>query len=164
MSAQSRSVTRGFTLIEVVVAMAIIVMVLAGLFLQINRVADTSLALRQRTLAQWIALNRLAELRLNGVPPVGQKTQGTIDYAGQKWRWQSEILPTPIKDFRRVRVRATLESAPKDTWIATVDGFSSTAVMPPGIGAAINWQGTTGGETGHQSETPPPTPGGAPTK
>jgi general secretion pathway protein I len=159
-SAQVGRSTRGFTLIEVVVAMAIIVVVLAALFLQISRVADTSIELRQRTLAQWIALNRLADLRLNGVPPVGQKAQGTLEYASQKWRWQSEILGTPVKEIRRIRVRSALESAPKDTWIATVDGFSGQAISPPGVGATIPWQGT-------PSETPPggppPSIPGAPT-
>jgi general secretion pathway protein I len=151
-----RNSARGFTLIEVVVAMAIIVVVLAGLFFQLNRVADTSFDLRQRTLAQWIALNRVTDLRLNGVPPIGQKSQGTLEYANQKWRWQSETLRTQIKDFRLIRVWVGLESAPKDKWITSVDGFSGLAVTPPGAGSLINWQGSNSGP-------PPPTGGGGPT-
>jgi general secretion pathway protein I len=150
----------GFTLIEVVVAMAIIVVVLAGLFFQINRVADTAIDLRERTLAQWIALNRVAELRVNGVPPVGQKAQGTIEYADERWRWQSEVLPTPVKEIQRIRVQVGLERDPKDRWTATVDSFAGSAIVPPGVGGDVNWRGTpTGGPGG-----PPAAPGGgAPT-
>jgi general secretion pathway protein I len=150
---------RGFTLIEVVVAMAIIVMVLAGLFFQINRVADTSLDLRKRTLAQWIALNRVADLRVNGVPPVGQKAQGTIEYADERWRWQSEVLPTPVKEIQRIRVQVGLENGPKDQWISTVDGFSGSAIVPPGVGGEVNWRGT---PAGGQGGTQPPPGGGQP--
>jgi len=166
MSAHDRRMMRGFTLIEVVVAMAIIVVVLAGLFFQINRVADTSLALRQRTLAQWIALNRLTDVRLNGVPPAGQKTQGTIEYANQKWRWQTEALPTQMKEMRIIRVSVGLESAPKDTWVAAIDGFTGTATAPAGVGGQVQWQGNpASGQGGNPPPTggnPPPT-GGRPT-
>jgi general secretion pathway protein I len=158
----SRRPTRpdGFTLIEVVVAMAIIVVVLAGLFFQINRVADTSLDLRERTLSQWIALNRVADLRVNGVPPVGQKAEGTIEYADQRWRWRWEVLPTPVKEIRRIRVQVGLEGGAKDRWISTVDGFSGSAIAPPGVGGEINWRGTPAAGQGG----PPSNPGaGQPT-
>ena len=155
MSTRHPVLGRGFTLIEVVVAMAIIVMVLAGLFFQINRVADSSLELRKRTLAQWIALNRVADLRVNGVPPVGQKDQGTIEYADERWRWQSEVLPTPVKEIRRIRVQVGLESGPKDQWISTVDGFSGSAIVPPGVGGDVIWRAPpTGGQSGGTPRPP----------
>jgi general secretion pathway protein I len=173
-SAHRHGLVRGFTLIEVVVAMFIIVVVLAALFRQINSVANTSHDLRQRTLAQWIALNRVVEIRMSCVPPVGQKTEGKVDYANQKWRWQAEILPTTLKNFVRIRVHAGLDSAPKDTWTSTVDGFCG-AVIVQGT-AAVPWQSTVpqGQSAGNPAPVNPspgtptpinPTPGpGGPTK
>jgi general secretion pathway protein I len=151
---------RGFTLIEVIVALFIIVIILAALFRQINSVARTSVDLRERTLAQWIALDRLVELRVNGVPPVGQKSEGRLDYANEKWRWQSETLATANKSLVLIRVHAGLESAPKDSWSATVDSFKSTAIMTGGV--PINWLGSsTGapGAPGGPGTTPAPAPG-----
>jgi general secretion pathway protein I len=156
LSAPRHRLVRGFTLIEVVVALFIIVVVLAALFRQINSVANTSHDLRQRTLAQWIALNRVVEIRMSCVPPVGQKTDGKLDYANQKWRWHAEILPTTVKNFVHIRVQAGLDSAPKDTWISTADGFCGAAIVR-GV-ATIPWQSTPGQTSG----TPAPVTPGAP--
>ncbi len=156
----------GFTLIEVVVAMAIIVVVLAGLFFQINRVADTSFNLRQRTLAQWVALNRLTDFRLSGVPNVGQKPEGTIEYANAKWRWQAEVIATRVQGLVEIRVSAALENDPKDTWLSTVEGFSGNAMTPIGTFPQPAWRGTPtqqGGPPGNPpGGTPPTTPGAGP--
>jgi general secretion pathway protein I len=160
MTSARRDVQGGFTLIEVVVAMAIIVVVLAGLFMQINRTAKMSAELRERTLAQWIALDRLVELRLNGTPPAGQKSDGTLEYATVKWRWQTETLATPVKNIVRIRVRVGLDSAPKDEWVSTVDGFSGTAIQRGATGVTLGW----GLSPNPQPGPPTPPPGsGAPT-
>jgi general secretion pathway protein I len=164
MIAVRRRLVPGFTLIEVVVAMAIIVVVLAGLFLQINRTARMSGELRERTLAEWIALNRLVDMRLNGLPPSGQKTDGSIDYATLKWRWQTETIATPVKNIVRIRVRVGLDSAPKDEWIATVDGFSGAALQRGSTGAGVTWGGTPGpAQPGAAPGPLPPPSSGAPT-
>lgn len=162
MIGRPRQRTAGFTLIEVVVAMAIIVVVLAGLFFQINRVADTAFNLRQRTLAQWVALNRLTDFRLTGVPNVGQKPQGTIDYANAKWRWQAEVIATRIQGLVEIRVSAALDSDPKDTWLSTVEGFSGNAMTPIGTFPQPAWRGTPTQQGGGPGGTPPPTPGAGP--
>ena len=141
----------GFTLIEVVVAMAIIVLVLAGLFMQVNRVADSSFELRRRTLAQWVALNELAKIRLNGIPAVGQKPSGTVQFATETWRWQAEILATQVQGFVEIRVSAAPQSADKATWTATVEGFGGNAIAPVGTMPEPEWR-----------PVPVPTPPGGP--
>ncbi|MGH8263535.1 MAG: type II secretion system minor pseudopilin GspI [Steroidobacteraceae bacterium] len=152
---------RGFTLIEVVVAMAIIVLVLAGLFFQVNRVADSSFDLRRRTLAQWVALNQLAQIRLTGIPPVGQKPAGTVQFASETWRWQAEVLQTQVQGFVEIRVSAAPESAVKDTWVSTIEGFGGNALAPAGTLPEPDWRPVpTAPATG---VLPTPGGGGAPT-
>ncbi|HZF15201.1 MAG TPA: type II secretion system minor pseudopilin GspI [Steroidobacteraceae bacterium] len=152
----------GFTLIEVVVAMAIIVVVLAGLFFQINRVADTAFDLRQRTLAQWVALNRLTDLRLTGVPSIGQKPSGSLEFANAKWRWQAEVVATRIPGLVEIRVSVALESDPKDSWLSTVEGFNGNAMTPVGTFPQPAWRGTPAQQGGPGNGTPPKEPGGGP--
>ena len=56
----------GFTLIEVLVALAIVAIGMAAVLGALNSSADTVSYLRDKTFAQWVALNRIAGLRLSG--------------------------------------------------------------------------------------------------
>ena len=55
---------RGFTLVEVLVALVVVAIGLAALMVAVSGTARTSGYLRDKTLAQWIALNRLTQVRL----------------------------------------------------------------------------------------------------
>ena len=95
----------GFTLVEVLVALAIIsIALLAALRVAgggTNSVGD----LRARLFAAWVAQNLLAEQRAKGDWPSpgilrGQQQQGGLDFA-----WREEIIATPNVMFRRVDIR-----------------------------------------------------------
>ena len=60
----TRRSSGGFTLVEVLVALVVVALGLAALMVAVQGAARTSGYLRDKTLAQWIALNRLAEVRL----------------------------------------------------------------------------------------------------
>ena len=60
-------------------------------------------ALRDRLLADWVAQNRLAELRAAGFSPLG-RDQGEQEQAGQQFQWQEEVKGTPNPLFRRIEV------------------------------------------------------------
>jgi general secretion pathway protein I len=75
--------SRGFTLVEVLVALVIVAMGLAALMSAVSGAARTSGYLRDKTLAQWIALNRLSEVRLTvnklgpAIPTTGASSLGS---------------------------------------------------------------------------------------
>lgn len=98
----------GFTLIEVLVALAILAVALGAAMRVAGMAATTTGELKQRTLALWVAQNRLAEQRLRGMrgewPPLGQ-SEGEATQAGLAFRWQEDIDATPHGDFRRIRIR-----------------------------------------------------------
>ena len=54
----------GFTLVEVMVALAVVAVALPALLLTLSQQLDGLRYLEDRRQAQWIAANRLAELRL----------------------------------------------------------------------------------------------------
>ena len=55
---------RGFTLIEVMVALAVVAVALPALLMTLSQQLDSVRYLEDRSHAQWVAANRLAELRL----------------------------------------------------------------------------------------------------
>ena len=120
---------RGFTLIEVVVAMAIVALGLMAVFRVVNDTVNNASYLRDRTFATWIADNRLAEMRLAGEVPSVDETDGQVDYAGQAWRWTATVSQTPVENIRRIDVRVRRESDAEDSSLAKVTGFVGATIM-----------------------------------
>lgn len=102
---------RGFTLIEVLVALAIFAVVAASVLTASARSLQIASRLEDKTLAMWIADNQLTELQLRETPPGNGRDKGELDYAGRRWEWQSEVAGTSDPALRRV----TLWVAPRPT-------------------------------------------------
>jgi general secretion pathway protein I len=98
----ARAASTGFTLIEVLVALAIVAVSLAAGSRAASSVVDTSQRLSGVMLAQWCADNELTELRLtNTFPPVGV-TPFSCTEAGREFKGAIKAQVTPNPSFRRV--------------------------------------------------------------
>lgn len=128
----------GFTLVEVMVALAIVAFGLTALLATTTETARASGYLREKTLAQWIALNRITEARLEGQAPADENMSGDIEYAGENWRWELKTLKTPVKGIVRLEARARLAAASEDSWPGFATGFMGNAIAPPG-GPQTDW-------------------------
>jgi general secretion pathway protein I len=128
----------GFTLIEVMVALAIVALGLSGLAVAMGQKADTAAGLRDRTLALYIGANEITTLRLSGQFPDAGRSEGETDYANREWRWVMRVQETGVDALRRVDVDVLAADRP-DTVVRTVSGFVSrsrpvatAAGQPPG--------------------------------
>lgn len=121
---------RGFTLIEVLIALAIVAFGLTALFTTVNQTARASDYLREKTFGGWIALNRITETRMSGKPPSDKETSGTVEFAGETWRWELKTIETAVDGIVRLEARAARESAREDEWPGFATGFMGDAVMP----------------------------------
>ena len=93
---------RGFTLIEVMVALAIVAIALAAGSRAASSVVGTSQRLNDVVLAQWCADNQLTELRLQGqLPSVGLAPFSCVQL-GRTFKGTLKVQPTPNPSFRRV--------------------------------------------------------------
>ena len=166
----------GFTLIEVLVALAIVTLGMSALLGTLSSAAGTAGYLQDKTLAEWIALNQVSKMRLQAQPPSKGDSEGEVDYAGRKWKWSQNVDDMPIPGVVRidVKVRPSDVTANKDSaWYADVTGVMGDAVGAP-RGDLPSWNvtpanGVPNGTTGPQipTQTPgatpvPQTPGGAP--
>jgi general secretion pathway protein I len=155
---------RGFTLVEVLVALVIVAMGLGALMVAVNGTARTSSYLRDKTIAQWIALNRLSEVRLI-ISKFSQNTDtGELDFANRKWHYDTRYFNTSIGTMQRVVVRVYAGDAKtKGNPIAQAIGFLGTSLSTPGF-SNVDWtQGTIPAPataTPPNSATPPPGPNG----
>ena len=98
----------GFTLIEVLVALAIVSIALIAALRAAGQGTAAGGELRARLLAGWVAEDRLAEHRARGDWLAlgisrGAQTQGGIEYA-----WREEVIATPNAAFRRIDVFVSL--------------------------------------------------------
>jgi general secretion pathway protein I len=91
----------GFTLIEVMLAMAIFA--IAGTALLGS--TDTSLrnlsALEQKMIASWVVSNQLVEASLNKSWPPRNK-QDLVEMAGHEWLWQQKVIKTTDNNMRAI--------------------------------------------------------------
>jgi len=165
----------GFTLIEVLVALAIVAIGMAAVLGALTSSADTISYLRDKTFAQWVALNQIATVRLSGqVAPVGN-SNGDIDFAGRSWHWRQEVTATQIPGAVRIDVKVRPKDVKGDDdsgWFTTVSGIQGDAVGAPN-GFQPNWgaqtppgqiqaptQGGLGSSTGGLGSGTLGTPGG----
>jgi general secretion pathway protein I len=92
----------GFTLIEVMVALAIVAISLAAGSRAASSVVDTSQRLSDVVLAQWCADNQLTELRLLDQLPAVGNTPFDCKQLGREFKGTIKVQPTPNPSFRRV--------------------------------------------------------------
>lgn len=95
---------RGFTLLEILVALAVVAIALGALVGQASRNLDNTARLRDHTLAHWVAMNVVAELQINEEwPRVGER-KGSSLMAGREWFWTVRISTTADRNVQRLDV------------------------------------------------------------
>jgi len=114
---------RGFTLIEVLIALAIVAMALPALVLRIQSVSDNVGYIEEKTLAMWMAQNKMEELLIDyDVKKTFPKTvkHDRQEYGGKEWYWEVEAETTSMENLYRLTVR--VGNDPEEI-IASVAGF-----------------------------------------
>jgi general secretion pathway protein I len=170
---------RGFTLIEVLVALVIVAFGISAVLTTLSSAATNTGHLREKSLAEWIGFNEISTMRLALQAPAAGTSAGDLDYASGKWHWSQEVTEladTPgilkiIVKVRRADGAASTVSDDKADWLATVAGFRGDAIsaasgelpdwngVPPGQGAGARQQNNTNnngnGNPAGNGTTPP---------
>ncbi len=124
----TRSPSRGFTLLEVMVALAIVALSLTAVTAAMSQMIDTAQTMRDRTYASWIAQNRIAELRLQLATPKVGVSEGEVEYANTDWSWRAEVSETFVEELLRIDVSVSLGGS--DDVIRSVTGFVGSPGAP----------------------------------
>jgi general secretion pathway protein I len=180
---------RGFTLLEVLIALAIVALSVGALLGTVTSSASNVSFIKDKTLAEWVALNRLTEIRIAKLMPATGKRTGNAEMGGMRWQWEEEVSELPIKGMFRIDVRArptgetvddsrelekptsqqetksenSTSATEKLTWTTTVTGVMSSSRSE--IHDAIAWPmrgqstGSRQGNPNNQTPGNPNTPG-----
>lgn len=144
-AARARRAVRGFTLIEVMVALVIVALGMMAVNTQLNQFAVTSVYMEEKTLASWIATNRLTELSIAPQWPELGEREEQIDFAGRAWHMRIEISETDVPNIRRADVAVAAADAPERVLQETAGFIEPPA--PPGF-APPQWLAPAGSAFG----------------
>jgi len=122
-----RGNSAGFSLIEALIALAVLAIATVGLIGAVEQHIDSTRAMERRSAAMWVAENRLAEL---GLGAAGGERVTMLD---TRWRVRSVRTATDDPEIARVRVDVFEEGAKAPT--ASLDGFLDTGPPVPQRGA-----------------------------
>ena len=144
-----RSRASGFTLIEILVALAVLAIALTAAAHSLGAAVDTTVALRERMLARWVAEDRFAELELRGEWPALDTKEGDAEMGGRKFHWVQETGVTPVAKMRRVEVSVLLPGG--KVALAHLTGFveqTATSITSSTVSQT--------GDLSQMGNTPPP--------
>ncbi|MDQ3796917.1 MAG: type II secretion system minor pseudopilin GspI [Pseudomonadota bacterium] len=129
---------RGFTLLEVLVALAVIAIALASIIKVVGTGASNAGYLRDKTFAHWIAANRLAQMQIrnNAWPTLGTE-DGKAKIAGRQWYWRTVTKNTPEPDMRRVDIEVRMEDDDDVPPLTTLTGFIAKPTTGARVGIGI---------------------------
>ena len=120
--------SKGFTLVEVMVALAIVAIALPALLMSLYQQIDDTAYLRDKTLAYMVAENKLAEIRL----VIGStrnlsagKDSGLASMADRDWYWWVETKATEVEKFFRVDITVSLDEEQQEQPLYTLSAFMS---------------------------------------
>lgn len=120
---------RGFTLFEVLVALAVAAVALTAAVQLIGVYVANSAKIQERVYAHWVAANLLVASQLdNPWPDVGIE-DGEATLGGHDWRWRRAVAETPFGTVRRLECQV-FPTAQADEYVARLSGY---------VGEKVRW-------------------------
>ena len=113
---------RGFTLIEVMVALAIVAVTLGAGIRAAGSLTGNTERVADMSAAQWCADNHVTNLRLARLYPDIGDTTWTCDQLGRSYAGRQVVRPTPNPNFRRVDEQVLDEAGNPILTLSTILG------------------------------------------
>ena len=125
-NASIKQTSRGFTLLEVLVALAIFAVSALVIMEQSTRSVQQLARLEEKTLALWVAENSLAEIRLEQPWPNTGTNEFVVSSANREWRVEQLIENTSNENLRKIIINVFREKEQQtlsDNALATLTSF-----------------------------------------
>ncbi len=103
--------SKGFTLVEVMVALAVFAIAIVGLSKTFDGAVNNAARLEEKTFAHWVALNHIAQMRATGKLPSLGKQEAKDKLANREWLVEAETTAVPVSPkLRKIEIRVSAAS------------------------------------------------------
>ena len=101
----------GFTLIEVLLALAVIAIALTALLKATSQNTTFTQRIKEKSIGEWVAMQAIASIQsgLIVITPNQESTE-SMTMAGEKWYWRALITPTPVKKMQKISIKVSRRS------------------------------------------------------
>ena len=120
MIAPLRQRQTGFTLLEVLVALAVMVIAMTALWKGLAQGITVSQGMTDRVTARWVAQNRIVSRQVMGEWPDTREYSGTAKMGGRTWYWREQVATTGQSQMRSITVRVGVD---EDSTLISLQGF-----------------------------------------
>lgn len=102
--------TSGFTLVEVLLALAVIAIALTALLKSMAQSVENTHRIKQKTVSHWVAMQGVAMIQLDllHIMPSQETTQDTT-MLGEHWYWRAKAQSTPHKNIQLITISVSTE-------------------------------------------------------
>lgn len=102
----------GFTLIEVLIALAIIAIAFTALLKATTQDINSTYRIKEKTISHWIAQQGITMVQLGLLnPPLHQTVTQTTKMFNQQWYWRVILKPTPFKSIQEITITTSRKNS-----------------------------------------------------
>lgn len=100
---------RGFTLLEVLVALAVLSVVMFGMFSYTAAHTRNINYLQDRSFAHWVAMNQLVQIQIGEEKAVAGELSGESEMAGRQWFWRADVTRTSNEAVLKLQIEVAAD-------------------------------------------------------
>ncbi len=123
----------GFTLVEVMVALAVVAVALPALLVALSQQVDATAYLRDKSVAQLVAANKLVEIRVLSRARqslLQGRDSGVTEMADREWYWWIESKATDVPQFQRLQIDVAASAEDQKQPLYTLVAFMGSDLEP----------------------------------
>lgn len=111
----------GFTLIEVLVSLAIIAIALTAIIKATSTNISNTTRVKSKAISHMVQMNAVSMLQLNLIPISGQTINQSTVMFHQKWYWKARVLPTPSYHIKQLLI--TISDKPTGPFLQPLTAY-----------------------------------------
>lgn len=97
--------SKGFTLIEVLLALAVIAIALTALLKATSEDVTLTQRIKEKSISHWVAMQGVTTIQLGMVAiNLNQEITQVTKMLGQQWYWRAKLTSTPVRTMQQISI------------------------------------------------------------